>query len=107
MLKTSIKEGFYFMSMQVLKVSGNSNANAVAQSIVEYVLKDSIIHIDCIGIKASYIAVKALIQATEFLVKDGCRFNLRPYYIKVNTVENGMQPVSKTAIRWTLIAKKK
>ena len=107
MLETSIKEGFYFMSIQVLKASGNSNANAVAQAIIEYVLKDSIVNIDCIGIKASYTVTKALIQATEYLVKSGFRFNLRPYYIKVNTEENGMQPVSKTAIRWTLIAKEK
>ncbi len=94
------------MNVQVLRVSGDSNANAVAQTIIEYVLKDSIVNIDCIGIKAAYATVKALIQATEFLVKDGCRFNLRPYYIKVNTAENDMQPVSKTAIRWTLIVKK-
>ena len=44
MLKTSIKEGFYFMGIQVLKVSGNSNANSISQAIIEYVLKDSIIH---------------------------------------------------------------
>jgi len=95
------------MNVQVLRVSEDSNINAVSQAIIEYVLKDSIIHIDCIGIKATYATIKALIQTTEFLVKDGYRFNLRPYYIKVNTAENGMQPVSKTAIRWTLIAKKK
>ena len=100
-------EGFYFMSVQVLRVSGDSNINAVSQAIIEYVLKDSIIHIDCIGIKATYATIKALIQTTEFLVKDGYRFNLRPYYVKVNTDSNNGDIIYKTAIRWTLIAKKK
>jgi len=93
--------------MQVLKVSGDSNINAVSQAILENVIRDSIISIDCIGIKAAYITTKALIQTTEVLVKRGYRFNLRPYYVKVNVPENGMQPISKTAIRWTVIAKKK
>ena len=95
------------MSVQVLKVSGNSNINAVADKINEYVLEYGIVHIDAIGIKATYTTVKALIQAVESLVSKGYRFNLRPYYIKVNTTGNDIQPISKTAIRWTLIAKKK
>lgn len=106
MFEIITQEGFYLMSIQVLRVSGDSNASAVSSAIVEYVLRDSIVNIDSIGIKASYAAIKALIQATEFLVKNSYGFNLRPYYIKVNTTEDGMQPVSKTAIRWTLIAKK-
>jgi stage V sporulation protein SpoVS len=107
MLETSIKEGFYFMSIQVLKVSGNSNANAVAQAIIEYVLKDSIVNIDCIGIKASYTATKALIQVTEYLVKNCFKFNLRPYYIKVQVNGQDEEQNVKTAIRWTIIAKEK
>jgi stage V sporulation protein SpoVS len=107
MLKTSIKEGFYFMGIQVLKVSGNSNANSISQAIIEYVLKDSIVNIDSIGIKASYAATKALIKATEFLVEHGYSFRLRPYYIKVDTLTHENYTIPKTAIRWTVIAKKK
>ena len=106
MLETSIKEVF-FMSIQVLRVSGTSNINAVSEAITEYALADSSVHIDCIGIKASYITVKALIQTTDFLVKNDYRFNLRPYYIKVDTLTEEYDTIAKTAIRWTLIAKKK
>ena len=93
------------MNVQVLRVSGDSNANAVAQTIIEYVLKDSIVNIDCIGIKATYAITKALIQATEYLVKNGFKFNLRPYYIKVQVNGQDEEQNVKTAIRWTLIAK--
>ena len=95
------------MNVQVLRVSGDSNINAVSQAIIEYVLKDSIVHIDCIGIKASYTVTKALIQATEYLVKSGFRFSLRPYYIKVQVNGQDKEQNVKTAIRWTVIAKKK
>jgi stage V sporulation protein SpoVS len=95
------------MSIQVLKVSGNGNINAIADTINKYVLEDGIVHIDAIGIKATYMAVKALIQVVESLVNRGYRFNLKPYYVKVNTGKNDMQSINKTAIRWTLIAKGK
>jgi stage V sporulation protein SpoVS len=95
------------MNIQVLKVSGNGNINAIADTINKYVIEDGIVHIDAIGIKATYTTVKALIQVVESLVNKGYRFNLRPYYVKVNTAGNDIQPISKTAIRWTLIAKGK
>jgi stage V sporulation protein SpoVS len=107
MHETAFMGGFYFMDIQVLKVSKDSNINAVAEAIIERTVKCSIVHVDCIGVKATYVTVKSIIQATEFLVKNGYKFSLRPYYIKVNTTEDEMQPVFKTAIRWTLIAKKK
>jgi len=95
------------MSIQVLKVSGNGNISAIADTINKYVVEDGIVHVDTIGIKATYTTVKALIQVVESLVNKGYRFNLRPYYVKVNTAVNDIQPISKTAIRWTLIAKGK
>jgi stage V sporulation protein SpoVS len=95
------------MNIQVLKVSGNGNINAIVDTINKYVIEDGIVHIDAIGIKATYTTVKALIQVVESLVNKGYRFNLRPYYVKVNTAGNDIQPISKTAIRWTLIAKEK
>lgn len=49
------------MAIQVLRVSGNSNINTASGAIIEHALKDSIIHVDCIGVKASYVAVKAFI----------------------------------------------
>ncbi len=107
MLETSIKEGFCFMNIQVLRVSGASNIYLVSEAIIEYALKGYIVHIDCIGIKASYMTVKALIKATEFLVSEGYRFNLRPYYIKVDVSTCEHDTTAKTAIRWTLFAKGK
>lgn len=95
------------MSIQVLRVAGNTNINAVAEAVVEYVVANGIVHIDCIGIKASYLTVKALVQVTEILVNKGYRFNLKPYYVKVKIKDNNVQSVVKTAIRWTLIAKEK
>lgn len=94
------------MNVQVLKVSGSSNINAVATAIYEYAVEYGIVHIDAIGVKATYTGIKSIIQAVETLVNKGYRFNLRPYYIKVNTVDNDIQPNLKTAIRWTLVAKK-
>lgn len=95
------------MSIQVLRVSGTSNVNAVSEAIIENALNDSIVHIDCIGIKASYTVTKALIQVTEYFVKNCFKFNLRPYYIKVQVNGQDEEQKVKTAIRWTLIAKKK
>jgi stage V sporulation protein SpoVS len=105
-LKPALRRDF-ILGIQVLKVSGNGNINAIADTINKYVVEDGIVHIDAIGIKATYTTVKALIQAVEYLVSKGYRFNLRPYYVKVNTAGNDIQPISKTAIRWTLIAKGK
>lgn len=93
------------MDIQVLKVSGNSNLNAVSEAIIEHVLKNSIVHVDCIGIKASYVATKSLIQTTKYLVENGYKLNLRPYYVKVDTLTQECDITSKTAIRWTLVAK--
>ncbi|WP_291967734.1 stage V sporulation protein S [Caloramator sp.] len=95
------------MSIQVLKVAGDSNITAVADTIYKCVVEHGIVHIDAIGVKATYMTVKALVKVVESLVHEGYRFNLRPYYVKVNTTENDIQSVSKTAIRWTLIAEVK
>ena len=56
------------MNIQVLKVSGNGNINAIADTINKYVIEDGIVHIDAIGIKATYTTVKALIQVVDSLV---------------------------------------
>ena len=45
-------------------------------------------------------------MATEYLVKEGYKFNLRPYYTEVDVQDNDKM-VQKTAIRWTIVAKKK
>lgn len=94
------------MDIQVLKVSGSSNINAVSDSIIKHASHDGIVHIDGIGAKATYMAVKALIHVTQYMVNEGYMFNLRPYYVKVNTSEDITQTIPKTAIRWTLIAKR-
>lgn len=107
MLEISIKEGLCFMNIQVLRVSASSNINAVSKAIIEYASRDSIVHIDCIGVKAAYVTVKALIQASEFLVKNSYKFNLRAYYTKVDTLAEEHDSIAKTAICWTIIAKKK
>jgi len=97
----------FILGIQVLKVSGNGNINAIADTINKYVVEDGIVHIDAIGIKATYMTVKALIQAVEYLVSKGYKFNMRPYYIKVQVNGQDEEQKIKTAIRWTLIAKKK
>lgn len=89
------------MNIKVLKISGNSNINAVAEAIYKHVKRNGMVHLDSIGVKATYMAVKAFIQATAYLIDEGCRINLRPYYVTVNTGRD-----IKTAIRWTLIIDK-
>ncbi|SKA87523.1 Stage V sporulation protein SpoVS [Caloramator quimbayensis] len=94
------------MNIQVLKVAGNSSVNAVSDKIIQYAVSDGIVHVDCIGVKATYTAVRAIISATEYLVKEGYKFNLRPYYTEVDVQDNDKM-VQKTAIRWSIVAKKK
>jgi stage V sporulation protein SpoVS len=94
------------MNIQVLKVAGDSNVNSVSDKIIQYAVSDGILHVDCIGVKATYTAVRAIILATEYLVKEGYKFNLRPYYTEVDVLDNDKM-VQKTAIRWTIVARKK
>ena len=94
------------MNIQVLKVAGNSSVNAVSDKIIQYAVGDGIVHVDCIGVKATYTAVRAVISATEYLVKEGYKFNLRPYCTEVGVQDNDKM-VQKTAIRWTRVARKK
>lgn len=94
------------MNIQVLKVAGNSSVNAVSDKIIQCAVSDGILHVDCIGVKATYTAVRAIISATEYLVKEVYKFNLRPYYTEVDVQDNDKM-VQKTAIRWTIVAKKK
>lgn len=93
------------MNIQILKVAGNSNPKAVSDKINQKVINDGVLHIDCIGAKATYTVVKALILSTDYLVKEGYKFNLRPYYVEAEVINNE-KIVKKTAIRWTMIAKK-
>jgi stage V sporulation protein SpoVS len=93
------------MNIQVLKVAGDSNINTISEKAIEYVIRDGVLHLDCIGVKATYSAVKAIIQITEYLINKGYKFNLRPYYTKVE-ISSNTNNVIKTAIRWTIIAKK-
>ena len=93
------------MSTQVLKVSRKSNINAVSGAIIESVEKNVMVHLDCIGIEASYIVTKSLIQTTKFLEENGYKFDLRPYYVNVDTLSKEYDIIPKTAIRWTLVAK--
>lgn len=93
------------MNIKVLKVAGDSNINVISEKAVEYLISDGVLYIDCIGVKATYASVKAIIQATEQLVNRGYKFNLRPFYKNVNVCSNGENTV-RTAIRWAIIAKK-
>ena len=94
-------------NIKVLKVAGDSNINAVVDAALEEIKQNMAVNIDCIGVKAGYQAVKCLILLTEKLVKLGYKFYLRPYYVKVDTLTQEYGTTSKTAIRWTIIAKKK
>jgi stage V sporulation protein SpoVS len=58
------------MNIQVLKVAGNSSVNSVSDKIIQHAVNDGIVHVDCIGVKATYTAVRAIILATEYLVNE-------------------------------------
>jgi stage V sporulation protein SpoVS len=94
------------MGIKVLKVSGTSNVSVVADVAFEEIKQNMVVNIDCIGVKAGYQTVKVLIEVTDKLVKMGYKFNLRPYYVKVDTLTQEHDTIAKTAIRWTIIAKK-
>ncbi len=76
------------MNIRILKVAGDSNVNSVSDKIIQYAVSDGILHVDCIRVKATYTAVRAIILATEYLVKEGYKFNLRPYYTEVDVLDN-------------------
>lgn len=88
------------MKGQVLKVSSSSNISSVYISIVECLRQEGIVHLDTIGVKASYTAIKSLIMAIGELVAEGYKTNLRPRYITVE-VENPIDSTKdKTEIRF-------
>jgi len=95
------------MDIKVLRVAGDSNINAAADAAVEEIKQNMAVNIDCIGVKAGYQTVKVLILLTEKLVKMGYKFYMKPFYVKVNTLVHEYDTIPKTAIRWTLIVKKK
>ena len=95
------------MGIKVLKVSGTSNVSVVADVAIEEIKHNMVVNIDCIGVKAGYQTVKVLIEVTDKLVKMGYKFNLRPYYVKVDTLTQEYDTIPKTAIRWTIIGKQK
>jgi len=95
------------MDIKVLRVAGDSNINAAADAAVEEIKQNMAVNIDCIGVKAGYQTVKVLIEVTDKLVKMGYKFNLRPYYVKVDTLTQEYDTIPKTAIRWTIIGKQK
>ncbi|MDK2801608.1 MAG: hypothetical protein PWQ70_3227 [Clostridiales bacterium] len=95
------------MGIKVLKVAGDSNIKATAAAAIEEITQNMVVNIDCIGVKATYQTVKMIIEVTDKLVKMGYKFNLRPYYVKVDTLTQKHDTIPKTAIRWTIIAKEK
>lgn len=95
------------MGIKVLKVAGDSNIKATAAATIEEITQNMVVNIDCIGVKATYQTVKMIIEVTDKLVKMGYKFNLRPYYVKVDTLTQKHDTIPKTAIRWTIIAKEK
>lgn len=95
------------MDIKVLKVAGDTNINAAADAAIEEIRQNMAVNIDCIGVKAGYQTIKVLILLTDKLVKMGYKFYIRPFYVKVNTLVHEYDTIPKTAIRWTLIVKKK
>ncbi|ODM26957.1 hypothetical protein A7W90_12445 [Clostridium sp. Bc-iso-3] len=95
------------MDIKVLKVAGDTNINAAADAAIEEIRQNMAVNIDCIGVKAGYQTIKVLILLTDKLVKMGYKFYMKPFYVKVNTLVHEYDTIPKTAIRWTLIVKKK
>jgi stage V sporulation protein SpoVS len=95
------------MQAQVLKVSSTSNVSAVNISVLKCLRQEGVVHLDTIGMKASYNALKASIMAIDELVAEGYKTNLRPKYINVTVKENSTSSTKdKKAIRFTLVCKK-
>jgi hypothetical protein len=96
------------MDIKVLKVAGDSNINAAADAALEEIKQNYGCKYRLYRhVKAGYQTVKVLILLTEKLVKMGYKFYMRPFYVKVDTLIHEYDTIPKTAIRWTLIAKKK
>jgi len=94
------------MRGQVLKVSSSSNVASVYIAILKCIKQEGVVHIDSIGMKSSYNALKALIIAIDELLLEGYKTNLRPRYINVNINNPVDSTTAKVAIRFTLVGKK-
>ncbi|WP_213818267.1 stage V sporulation protein S [Garciella nitratireducens] len=94
------------MDIKVLKVAKDSNINAVSVAALEEVVNSGICHLDAMGVSANYVLVKALILIVGTLESNEFQCNLRPYYVNVPVDGTNDERPIKTAIRWTIMAKR-
>lgn len=94
------------MIIKVFKVAKDSNINAVSVAILEEVVNNGACHVDAMGVSANYTLVKALILVTDTLVNNEYHCNLRPYYVNLPVDDSNNEQHIKTAIRWTIMARK-
>lgn len=94
------------MDIKVLKVAKDSNINAVSVAALEEVVNSGICHVDAMGVNANYTLVKALILVVGTLESNEFKCYLKPHYVNVTVDDARDERTKKTAIRWTIIAKR-
>lgn len=94
---------------QVLMVGGRTSPVSLKASILGYLNdnddKNMIVYLDFIGVKANYIATRAMIMARVELAMRGKQLRCEPIY-KDFEIENPQNSKVKTGVRWTLYIEK-
>jgi len=83
--------------MDVIKVSGTSRTSAVAGAIAGVIREHKRAEVQAIGASAVNQAVKALVLAKSFLVKDGYNIVCIPEFVDVD-----IEGKVRTAIKFTV-----
>lgn len=82
----------------VLKVSGTTALHALKTAVVQYLVSNKVVYLDCIGVAPNYLATKAVINVRAHLTTIGARLNADPIFHDI-CIDDGR---IKTGIRWIL-----
>lgn len=88
------------MAPVVLKVAAKTSIASLKTAIVKYLEENRQIHVDAIGVGANYIALKAIVQAREWLLMKGEDMRIIP--TEFVTQIKGKEGEERNAIRWVL-----
>lgn len=86
----------------VLLVSKSTNPASLRMAAAGHLREGKIVHLDCIGVAANYVATKTIITTRAFMLTLGYELEYTPIYR--DYLLNGTNSI-KTGIRWTLAIK--
>ena len=88
---------------KVLLVGKATSPGALRTAAVGHLRKGKVVHLDCIGVAANYVATKTIIMIRAFLSTMGYELEYTPIY--KDYILKDSEDRIKTGIRWTLTIK--